>query len=217
MYDGDENLRDRPHQIESGIESVHICWMKVDSESTVDVEGLPLTDPSQIARMLPKRRNQHIAGRLCLIDLLRRQGLNPSSGELNLTSDGLRFIDRESDITVSIAHSETLAVAALFDGGKRIGIDCEPQNREISEGALQEFCTPHEIQSLVAADSSVRLHHWMVKEAVGKATGEGMAASRRIHVTSKEATLDGIRYSVHSIPEMILNHRVVIAILHSDS
>jgi len=214
---GDENLRGRPHLIESGIASVHVCWMKVDSEYILDVEGLPLTNPSQIARMVPKRRNQHIAGRLCLIDLLQRQGLNPSSGELNLTSDGLRFSDGESDITVSIAHSESLAVAVLFDGGKRIGIDCEPQNRDISEGALQEFCTPQELQSLVASDSSVRLHHWMVKEAVGKATGEGMSASRRIHVASTEATLDGIRYSVHSIPETILNHRVVIAILHSDS
>ena len=214
---GDDNLRDGPRQIESGMASVHVCWMKVDSESAVDIDGLPLTNPSQIARMVPKRRNQHIAGRLCLIDLLRRQGLNPSAGELNLTSDGLRFCDGESDIAVSIAHSESLAVAALFVGGKRIGIDCEPQFRDLSEGALQEFCTPEEVQSLLSADPSVRLYHWMVKEAVGKAIGEGMAASRRIHVTSTEATLDGIRYSVQSIPETILNHRFVIAILHSDS
>lgn len=214
MMEG-KNLRDKPHHIESGISSVYLCWMEV--ESVVDTDGLPLIDHLQINRMVPQRRNQHIAGRLCLADLIRKRGLDPSKGNLNLTSDGLRFNDETSDIAVSIAHTENLAIAVLFDGGKRIGIDCEPQNREISEGALQEFCAPEEIQSLVNSPSLLRLHHWMAKEAVGKATGEGMVASRRIHVTSEEALLDTIRYSVHTLPDLILDHRIVIAILHSSS
>ena len=210
-----KNLRDEPHHIESGISSVYLCWMEVGS--VTDTDGLPLIDHLQLNRMVPRRRNQHIAGRLCLADLIRKRGLDPSKGKLNLTSDGLRFSGATSDIAVSIAHSENLAVAVLFDGGKRIGVDCEPQNRDISEGALQEFCAPEEIPSLVNGPSSARLHHWMVKEAVGKATGEGMAASRRIHVTSEEAVLDTIRYSVHTLPDLILNHRIVVAILHSSS
>ena len=211
-------MRDGPQHIESGMSSVELSWMQVMSESDTDTDELPLINHSQISRMLPHRRNQHIAGRRCITDLIQRRGLNPSLGKLNLTSDGLRFTcGVDTEFAVSIAHSETLAVAALFDGGKRIGIDCEPLNRDISDGALQEFCTPEEIQFLLNESHSMRLHHWMVKEAVGKATGEGMAASRRIRVASNEATLDLIQYGIRVIPEPIMNHQVVIATLHSDS
>ena len=218
MHNGGENLRDGAHHVESGISSVQLCWIEVRSDLDTDADELPLINQFQINRMLPKRRNQHIAGRRCITDLIRKRGLNPSLGKLNLTSDGLRFTSEDdTEFAVSIAHSETLAVAALFDGGKRIGIDCEPLNRDISDGALQEFCTPEEIQVLLNESHLMRLHYWMVKEAVGKATGEGMAASRRIRVASNEATLDLIQYSIRSIPEPIMNHQVVIATLHSDS
>ena len=52
-------MRDGPQHIESGMSSVNFLDA-VMSESDTDTDELPLINHSQISRMLPHRRNQHM-------------------------------------------------------------------------------------------------------------------------------------------------------------
>ena len=74
----------------------------------------------------------------------------------------------------SISHTRCHAFCALSD--KPVGIDAEEKNRDIRLDLAEKLLSPTELEQLQQADDPrlALLKFWVLKEAAGKCTGEGM-------------------------------------------
>ena len=102
----------------------------------------------------------------------------------------------------NVSHTRGVALLAIardLPGGTRIGVDIEHADRDVGADRLaRKFLTPREQQSLAALDFGARrkrfLRYWTCKEAMSKATGDGLSAPfRRLDVELAESPrlLDG--------------------------
>jgi 4'-phosphopantetheinyl transferase len=82
-------------------------------------------------------------------------------------------------LRVSLSHTRNLVIAAVAEGCA-VGIDaeCLGRNRAL-DGLLNFFCAPVEKQQIVAIPKAYRMRTamtlWTLKEAYGKATGQGLS------------------------------------------
>ena len=70
----------------------------------------------------------------------------------------------DDDLCVSISHSKEVALAAFCTRGKRVGVDVEKIDRNISEQVIRQVYNTEDLKGLD------RLDVWLVKEAVFKAS-----------------------------------------------
>jgi 4'-phosphopantetheinyl transferase len=126
-----------------------------------------------------------------------KPALDPSAGELTVNPNQPAIAQpvNRSVLEFNLSHSQALMVCAVSQS-YQVGIDLE-HVRSITdlEGLTQRFFSPQEhlaIQSL-AADQRVRsfFQHWTCKEALLKATGEGLADLSKIEISiaNQEAKL----------------------------
>jgi len=165
-------------------------------------------------RMTPQRKEQHAAGRFCLSEASRKEGI---TGQISLSENfPLRLETSNGMVPVSISHSDSLAVAVIGKGYSQIGVDLEPKERQIRNSILDQFCTPEEIDSLSNESSDYhRLNVWMAKEAVSKATGQGMATAKQIKIDGEFAGYQSKNYRLFQ--NEFENHFIMIAVPYSDS
>jgi len=192
---------------------IFCCVLKIPSEPRdVTYSMIPFTNANFDA-MVPIRREQHAAGRYCLKKVIQKaeidcQGISQTFPMIVKTNLG--------DFPASISHCETLAIAVLSRTHHQIGVDIESKNRIIPISILDQFCTQNEIDKL-SSDSSTnnRLNLWMVKEAVSKATGDGMSVAKEIQIDNRFAQYNSSEFEL--IRFEFEDYIITIAVLYSDS
>ena len=177
----------------------------------VSFEEIPFTH-SNFESMIPRRREQHAAGRFCLRSVINKAEINcvDISGSYPLpiqTKTGIK--------PISISHCDSIAVAVLGLNCNSIGVDIESNERIISTAILDQFCSTKEIEELMNSSPVERLEIWMIKEAVSKAIGDGMSIAKEIEIVGDNAYYDTSIFRV--IRREYKGHNIVIVIDYSDS
>jgi len=177
----------------------------------VSFKEIPFTH-SNFESMTPNRREQHAAGRYCLNSVIIKSKIHC---EKISETFPLTIQTKTGVKPISISHCDSFAVAVLGLNNEMIGIDIESKDRIISNSILDQFCSTIEISELISASPTVRLERWMVKEAVSKATGDGMSIAKEILIEGENA------YYQKSIFRIFRHehegHNIVLAIDYSDS
>jgi 4'-phosphopantetheinyl transferase len=146
-------------------------------------ELLSPTEVERAARLKVERiREQFCAARGMLRALLAGYlNLSPCEVPITYEPSGKPILDASApDWQFNLSHSESLAVYA-FARGRRIGVDVE-RLRPIPnvEGIVERFFSSRERETLFALPPAQRQHAffraWVCKEAVLKATGQGVPA-----------------------------------------
>jgi phosphopantetheinyl transferase len=116
--------------------------------------------------------DQHAAGRHLLRRLLAPEGLDP--GWAVEFDDGKPFLAASGAPTISIAHGAGLVAVALCRVGA-IGIDIERHNSTRNwMGIAETYFGPQEVAQTTSGGLNAFYRIWTVREAIGKATGEGL-------------------------------------------
>lgn len=165
-------------------------------------DGLPaLVDPEEWSTFkTDKRRVEHLGGRLLLAASMdawwRMHRFLGRVDELDVVRDAHRApylrwrsgVWRQAPLPgLSIGHSEGRAVVGLVAPGWSIGVDAEPADRRIAEGAWDMFASAEERASF-DGNPKAALRAWVTKEAVQKALGLGM------HLNPRHIVPDGNRF-----------------------
>ena len=151
---------------------------------------MPIQDCSsifseEIPRATQKRLNDHNSGRLLLEKCLQHWGLPVDSIEVLRTEHRAPYLSwingvwrNEKLPGISIGHCEGWAVCALVEPGYWIGIDAEPNDREIQTNAFDMMAKGDELNFLIE-NSKMAIETWTAKEAVQKAQKLGMHLNPR--------------------------------------
>ena len=117
-------------------------------------------------------RNGHEAGRELLADLYRRQ-FGAAMPEIAVTPMGKpSFVAKSAHF--SISHTKTRVFCAL--SSQNVAIDAEDMGRKVSERLAKKILSPAEYAQYESAENKAHavLKFWVLKEAAGKQTGEGL-------------------------------------------
>ncbi len=133
----------------------------------------------------PQLRERYIAGRATLRMLLGRAlDIPPAAVPIVRGARGRPQLDLAGAPDFNVSHTRDAAIIAVVQDGAgrlRIGVDLERADREVDASRLaRKFCTPREREAMAGldADASRRrfLRLWTCKEAMSKATGDGIGA-----------------------------------------
>ncbi len=177
----------------------------------VSYKEIPLTD-SNFESMTLKRREQHAAGRYCLNSAILKAEIHC---EKMSETYPLKIQTKTGIKPISISHCDSFAVSVLGLNHELIGVDIESKERKISTSILDQFCSSKEISELIDISPTERLDTWMAKEAVSKATGDGMSIAKEIAIEDDYAYYKTSIYRI--IRHEYAQHKIVIAIYYSDS
>jgi phosphopantetheinyl transferase len=124
--------------------------------------------------------DQHAAGRTLLRRLLAAEGHDPArSIEVD---DGKPFLAGTDAPAISIAHSAGLVATALSRVGA-VGVDIEAHNSTRNwMGIAETYFGPREVAQAASGGARAFYRIWTVREAIGKATGEGLLTDCRDRV-----------------------------------
>lgn len=112
--------------------------------------------------------------------LSQRAGVAPLDWRFAATQRGKPYLlDPPRDLRFSMTHTRGMVAVAVTEGFE-IGVDVEPANRRAESMKLAErFFAPEETAMLRALEGDARRDAffaiWTLKEAVVKATGEGLS------------------------------------------
>jgi 4'-phosphopantetheinyl transferase len=154
---------------------------------------------ARFARDDLKRR--YIVGRATLRWVLARSlGIGPADVRIVRGERGRPHLDGDAKLDFNISHTAGVALIGLTTSG-RIGVDVERVERNVSaDGLAKKFLTANERATFAGLDEDARrrrfLRYWTCKEAMSKATGDGLSAPfRRLDVK-----LDGAMQLVDGPP-----------------
>jgi 4'-phosphopantetheinyl transferase len=133
-------------------------------------------------------RRRYVVGRASLRWVLGRMlDLAPSRVPIVRGARGRPRLDGDAKLDFNISHTEGVAFIGVTRTG-RIGVDVERGERDVNaDGLARKFLTDAERATLAPLDESARrarfLRYWTCKEAMSKATGDGLSAPfRRLEV-----------------------------------
>ncbi len=127
---------------------------------------------------------RYIAGRALLRWLLGRAlGLPPPAVPIVRGIRGRPQLEGHCGIDFNVSHTEGIALIGMARG-RRIGVDIEHEDRVVrADGLAAKFLTAAERATLAPLPETERrkrfLRYWTCKEAMSKATGEGLSAPFR--------------------------------------
>jgi 4'-phosphopantetheinyl transferase len=173
------------------------------------------TRAARFARDDLKRR--YIVGRATLRWVLGHSlGLPPSEVRIVRGERGRPHLDGAPTLDFNISHTQGVALIGVAGSG-RIGVDVERLQRNVSaDGLAKKFLTVREQATLADLDEDARrrrfLHYWTCKEAMSKATGDGLSAPFRklevkladsIELLAGPSPYDAPKWRLHaaSVPE----------------
>ena len=137
-------------------------------------------------------RRRYIVGRACLRCALGKSlGVAPPAVPIVRGARGRPQLEGASDLDFNISHTERVALIGVARG-MRIGVDVEHAGRDVNaDGLARKFLCASEQATLAPLDEAARrprfLRYWTCKEAMSKATGDGLSAPfRQIEVALGE-------------------------------
>jgi len=133
-------------------------------------------------------RRRYVIGRATLRSVLGGMlGVAPGHVPIVRGARGRPRLDGIPDLDFNISHTEGMALIGVTRTG-RIGVDIEREDRTVNaDGLARKFLTLAEQATLASLAEAARrgrfLRYWTCKEAMSKATGDGLSAPfRRIEV-----------------------------------
>ncbi len=133
----------------------------------------------------PALAERYVAGRALLRWLLGRAlGLAPHAVPIERGERGRPQLAGAAGIDFNVSHTEGIALIGIAQT-RRIGVDVERADRIVrADGLAQKFLTPAEQATLAPLPEPERrarfLRYWTCKEAMSKATGDGLSAPFRL-------------------------------------
>jgi 4'-phosphopantetheinyl transferase len=133
-------------------------------------------------------RTRYVVGRSVLRRLLGTLlGVDPEAVPIRRGRRGRPEIPDPRAIDFNVSHTQgfsLVGIAHAAGGDLRIGVDVERADRDVGADRLaRKFLTARENDALARLGDDARrrrfLHHWTCKEAMSKATGDGLAAPFR--------------------------------------
>jgi 4'-phosphopantetheinyl transferase len=169
---------------------VHLWWCRLECRAEDIGSSASLLSPAESARAecfgTVALQVRWIAGRAALRMVLGSAlGVDPAAVALRRGVRGRpELADERSGIDFNVSHTRGVALIAIARGlgaGTRVGVDIEHRDRAVGTDRLaRKFLSPREQATLADLAPDLRrqrfLRHWTCKEAMSKATGDGIAA-----------------------------------------
>jgi len=197
-----------PQELPPVAPGVTLWWCRLEGGAEDGAAVAALLSPAESARAerfgTETLRVRWIAGRAALRTVLGHVlGIDPAAVPIARGPRGRPGLaDAGSGIDFNVSHTRGVALIAIARGlseGTRIGVDIEHRDREVGADRLaRKFLTPREQATLERLAPDTRrqhfLRHWTCKEAMSKATGDGLAAPFRrldVELTDPPRLVDG--------------------------
>jgi 4'-phosphopantetheinyl transferase len=165
-----------------------LCPLAIPAHALTDYDSFLSTQERARAVQFGTQslRQRYIAGRGWLRLLLGQHlGIAPSSVPIVRGFRGRPILESpESSLDFNVSHTRGTALIGFLhvpDATTRIGIDIEHEDRDVGADRLaRRYLTQPEREVFFAMDADARRKHfirlWTVKEAMSKATGDGLRA-----------------------------------------
>ena len=180
----------RLRQLQASVPDTTVWWCELE-RTPAELEVIAATlSPAEAARAArfgtDALRNRWMAGRAALREVLALTlGIAPAEVAIRRGVRGRpELTDGSSRIDFNVSHTRGVALMAIacdVPPTTRIGVDIEHTEREVGVDMLQKkFLSPLERERIAALSPDARrrqfLHYWTCKEAMSKATGDGIVA-----------------------------------------
>ena len=179
-----------PTELRASVPGVALWWCELERTPEELALMAAMLSPSEIARAArfgtDALRHRWMAGRASLRVILGRAlGIAPAAVEILRGVRGRpELADRTARIDFNVSHTRGVALMAIardMPPATRIGVDIEHAEREVGVDMLQKkFLAPAEREMIADLSPDMRrrwfLHYWTCKEAMSKATGDGIIA-----------------------------------------
>jgi 4'-phosphopantetheinyl transferase len=187
-FPGPGNPQHVPSELASPAANVSLWWAGLEASDQAFARlssWLAAVEHARAARFgRESLRRRYIVGRASLRWVLARAlGMAPDAVPIVRGPRGRPRLDRETDLDFNISHTEGVALIGIARG-VRIGVDVERADRDVhADGLARKFLTVAEQATLAPLDAPARrarfLRYWTCKEAMSKATGDGLSAPFR--------------------------------------
>jgi 4'-phosphopantetheinyl transferase len=182
-----------PRELSSPGEGVALWWCELDrtpDELTRIAAQLSPAERARAARFGTEAlRERWMAGRGALRAVLGHTlGIDPADVAIVRGARGRPALaDNTARIDFNVSHTRGVALVAIarqVAGAVRVGVDIEHRDREAGADRLaRKFLTAAEHATLAGLAPDLRrqrfLRYWTCKEAMSKATGDGLIAPMR--------------------------------------
>ena len=177
-----------PTKLASPTPGVSAWWVQLAASDDEVARLATWLAPEEHARAArygrPGLAERYIVGRASLRWVLGRTiGLAPGAVPILRDPRGRPYLDGDFGIDFNVSNTEGVALIGITREG-RIGVDIEHSARRVRvDGLARKLLTPAEratLAPLAEAERRARfLRYWTCKEAMSKATGDGLAAPFR--------------------------------------
>jgi 4'-phosphopantetheinyl transferase len=179
---------ERPYLLASALPDIDVWWCNLDQPSHTErfchlLSADEAARADRFGRMI--LRNRYVAGRAFLRLLLGEVlGVSPRAVSLQRGKRGRPELPRGANCDFNVSHTNGVGVIGIARNTARhlrIGVDVERRDREVDAERLSlKFSGRSELESQAALPASDRREHflrfWTYKEAMSKATGDGLIA-----------------------------------------
>jgi 4'-phosphopantetheinyl transferase len=166
-------------------EGVQAWWRELGADDRIDPAFAAMLSAAEQARAArfgtPLLRARYVAGRATLRLLLGRWlGMDAADVPIARGRRGRPYVARDGAPDFNVSHTRDAAIIALSPRGP-LGVDLERADRSVDAARLaRKFATARERAAMAALDDDGArrrfLRLWTCKEAMSKATGDGLAA-----------------------------------------
>ncbi|MEO8485873.1 MAG: 4'-phosphopantetheinyl transferase superfamily protein [Betaproteobacteria bacterium] len=129
-------------------------------------------------------RHRYVVGRAALRQALARHlRVDPASVPIRRGPRGRPMLEDAGSLDFNVTHTRGIALIAILDRPDwRVGVDIESVDRTLAhDGLARKFLTERERGAIAGLDDDARrrafLRLWTCKEAMSKATGDGLSAT----------------------------------------
>jgi 4'-phosphopantetheinyl transferase len=174
--------------IASPVTGVGLWWARLTATDRELTELSSWLSPAEHARAArfgrDSLRRRYIVGRALLRKLLGAAvDLAPGAVPIVRGARGRPRLDGIQGIDFNVSHTQDMALVGIARG-PRIGVDIERADRDVNaDGLSRKFLSEQERATLDPLAAEARrlrfLRYWTCKEAMSKATGDGIAAPFR--------------------------------------
>ena len=176
-----------PTPVPSPAPGLSLWWCEL-ARDAAELPALWATlSPDEVARArrfgTDALRIRYVAGRAALRETLAsRLGLAPADVPIQRGPRGRPLLAPPHALDFNVTHTRGIALIAHLDRpGWRVGVDIEAVDRTLAhDGLARKFLTARERATIAPLDDDARrrafLRYWTCKEAMSKATGEGLSA-----------------------------------------